>query len=111
LAGLTYGEPQIVERFSDHAFPTTVKTVVNRHEPMQPTIAHSLDELPPTVRAQVEAMQERVREAGPAAAREAKTVRRITFKGPDGQVHVFNSPEEMPPDIRALYERARNTRE
>jgi len=64
----------------------------------------ALDELPPDIRARVEAAM-RGEHAGVEVHHEQ--VYSITVHDAAGKVHHYNSPEEMPPDLRALYERAR----
>lgn len=63
---------------------------------------HSLDEMPPEVRARVEEMMAQQRASG------AQTFvsERITISGENG-TRTYHSVDEMPPDVRARYEEAR----
>jgi hypothetical protein len=56
---------------------------------------HSLDEVPPDIRA-------KVREA--IASGQGITREVFSYQGPDGQKKTYHSLEEMPPDLRAIYQ-------
>jgi hypothetical protein len=58
-------------------------------------VFHSLDEIPPEIRA----MLKEVQASGTAIEKSV-----YSFQGPDGQKHTYHSLEEMPPEIRATYE-------
>lgn len=59
----------------------------------------SLEEVPLEYREQIRQAQQ--------AAMSGKSVVPITFtEGGSGKVHTYNSPDEMPPELRALYEKA-----
>jgi len=82
---------------------------------------HSLDEVPPELRAQFEKLQsEAAKELGaelPSAivSKDAPTpgivvrkeIRVFKFKDASGQEQVYHSLEEMPPEKRALFEKLR----
>jgi hypothetical protein len=57
---------------------------------------HSLEEVP-------EKYREQLRQAFAAAP---VTPQQTTFTGPDGVTHTYQSLDELPPEIRALVERA-----
>jgi len=64
----------------------------------QKQVYHSMDELPPDVRARVEEL----RDAGGIG-----TSQTITFRDSSGNEQTYHSPDEMPPEIREIYEKAR----
>lgn len=94
----------------------------------QQQVYRSLEEVPPELRSTVEEalraaasgaaaggkvrvtvkIEESRRTVSPAATQDAKV--RITVKDASGQERTYHSVEEMPPEIRALYERARQNR-
>jgi hypothetical protein len=59
----------------------------------------SLDEVP-------EEYREKIRQAFQAAA-SGKGANAITVTDAEGKIQTYHSPDEMPPDVRALYEKAR----
>ncbi len=94
----------------------TIKTVGEDGEPHE---YHSLDEVPPGMRAEVEKLESEVlkNEASPSAETVEKTkgapriiskksVSVFKIKDASGNEHIYHSLDEMPPDIRALVERA-----
>ncbi|HUL75050.1 MAG TPA: hypothetical protein VLT86_18195 [Vicinamibacterales bacterium] len=87
---------------------TTTDKAGERHQ------YHSLEELPPELRAEIEKVEsEALKESasasssGTLAATFLKTSKTSLFKVKDaaGNERVYHSPEEMPPDVRALFER------
>jgi len=63
---------------------------------------HSLDEMPPEIRARVEAVMAQGRSSGA----ETFVSEQITIADENG-TRTYNSVDEMPPDVRARYEEAR----
>ncbi len=71
---------------------------------------HSLDEMPPEERRRVEGMMgERGVRANAGGLPASSAHHSITFRDREGNVHKHNSAEEMPPEVRAIYERLRRT--
>jgi hypothetical protein len=64
---------------------------------------HSLDEMPPDMRARVEAMMAQGRNSDV----ESFVSEQITITDEHGNTRTYKSVEEMPPDVRARYEEAR----
>jgi len=58
----------------------------------------SLEEVPMEYREQVRKARE--------AAMSGKSFAPIIFRDASGSEHIYHSPEEMPPELRALYEKA-----
>ena len=94
----------------------TIKTVGEDGEPHE---YHSLDEVPPGMRAEIEKLESEVlkNEASPSAETVEKTevtpriiskksVSVFKIKDASGNERIYHSLDEMPPDIRALAERA-----
>jgi hypothetical protein len=67
--------------------------------------AQSFDDIPESQRPQFEELQRTLQTKG--AAHET----RFIFRDMTGQEHVYKSPDEMPPEIRALYEQIRKLAE
>lgn len=59
---------------------------------------HSLEEVPEEYRAKIREAEE--------AARAGQRLNKITITDASGKTHSFNSPDEMPPELRSLYEKA-----
>jgi hypothetical protein len=81
---------------------------------------HSLEELPSELRKEVENLQaEGLKESFRASSTDGPTTKIVSrktgsvFKVRDaaGNEHVYHSLEELPPEIRAAWERARNQRD
>ncbi len=62
-------------------------------------VYHSLDEVPPEIRARIEALR--------ASGEGVQGQQTITFKNASGREQTYHSVDEMPPDVRAIYERIR----
>lgn len=61
-------------------------------------VYHSLDEVPPEIRARIEATM--------TGASAGNVRRKLTFRdAATGQEHTYNSVDELPPEFRAIYER------
>jgi hypothetical protein len=83
-------------------------------------VYHSLDELPPDLRKEVESLQaEGLKESLHASSTDGPTTKVISrktgsvFKVRDaaGNEQVYHSLEELPPEVRAAWEHARNQRD
>ena len=59
-------------------------------------VFHSLDDLPPDVRANLDALR--------ATAQPAVIHHTLTFRDPSGVEHTYDSPDQLPPEVRAVYE-------
>ena len=97
----------------------TIKTVGEDGEPHE---YHSLDEVPPGMRAEVEKLESEVlagkgnslsfTETSPTGNAitsgiiKKQSVSVFKIKDASGNEHIYHSLDEMPPDIRALVERA-----
>ena len=64
----------------------------------------ALDALPPDIRAQVAAA---LRGDGTSVGVDYQESQSITVRDASGNVHYYQSPEDMPPEVRALYDKAR----
>ncbi|MCC6488381.1 MAG: hypothetical protein IT364_12865 [Candidatus Hydrogenedentes bacterium] len=82
----------------------------------QPVVTHTsrayaMDEIPPELRGHVDALlaQAKVQPGVPVT----KTFTRgsFTYRDPNGQEHTYTSVDEMPPDVRALFEKIRRETE
>jgi hypothetical protein len=95
------------------------RTAVNRQEFVSPGASQvnsqrfaSLDDAPPEIRERIEAMlAERGIDELPVNKPLSMSSQAITFKDASGNVRTYNSPDDMPPDLRAIYERARKERQ
>jgi hypothetical protein len=72
----------------------------------------SLEEVPPELHGEAERAIAAARAHGMTPGFSAQLPpgtpgHRITVRDADGRIHTFNSPEEMPPDLRAQYEHMR----
>jgi len=90
-------------------------TIKGTDEAGQPHEYHSLDEVPPELRAEIEAMKsvpwkETSRcssaEGRTKEIRSEKTCSTFKFTDASGTEHVYHSLEEMPPELRAAVEQA-----
>lgn len=82
----------------------TTQVVKTRIKVQDPKIGEvheydSLDALPPELRQRIQALQQQALAGGTGTA----TSTRITVKDQQGNTRTFNSPDEMPPDLRGLY--------
>jgi len=72
----------------------------------------SLDDAPPEIRERIEAMlAERGIHELPTNRPLSISSEAVTVQDASGNVRTYHSPGEMPPDVRAVYERARKQRE
>ena len=86
------------------------------HNTGEKKIYNSLDELPPELRSQLKSMRGEAN-AGPGLIDpntltpgfQVKTVvkQRFTYKDPSGRTLTYNSLDEMPLEVRAIFEKAR----
>ena len=117
LAGVTgqrISGPSIVEYTGKGYTPHVVRRVSKSGEPasVNRQVYHSLDEMPPELRARAEQAMAQAREQGigPGEPFQA-TSQQITISDSNGNVQTYNSPDEMPPDVRGRYEEMRRSRE
>jgi len=105
ISGLSCPAPQTIEWRSGRqgAFRTgrrieTAGAPVSSHREF-----HSLDEMPPDIRARAEAALSEMRTQGLTSMRQEQ----FTISDSDGNVRTYNSLEEMPPEVRRRIEVAR----
>lgn len=77
--------------------PARRRHIVHRTHSVQRHTARSPEELPPEIRERIRQMQ-----TDPSAAGAHST---YTYHGPDGRTQTFSSLDDMPPDVRVLFER------
>jgi len=72
---------------------------------------HSLEEVPEHLRPRIEKMMAEAHEQGAPQSQVWQTSKKtITVRDAQGNVRTYHSVDEMPPDVREAYERARNAR-
>ncbi len=105
LSGLSCGAPQTIEWRSGRqgAFRTGRRItagspLLHKHQEF-----HSLEEMPPEIRARAEAAMAQMRAEGRSFVQQE----RITIRDSEGNVRSYNSVDEMPADVRRRYESAR----
>ncbi|HRK34089.1 MAG TPA: hypothetical protein PLJ47_05790 [Candidatus Hydrogenedentes bacterium] len=81
----------------------------------EPTVTEasiSLDEMSPEMRAQFAPLMEKARTAGPMSLsiEGSSSDQAITFRDENGNVRRYSSIDEMPSDVRALFEQVRKLR-
>ena len=77
--------------------PHSARHVVLRTETVERHLARSPEDLPPEIRERMRQMQ--------IDSSVGRTQRRYTYRGPDGRPQTYASLDEMPPDVRAMFER------
>ena len=76
------------------------------------THSYSMDEIPQELRGHVDALLAQAKSnPGAMPAIHTFTHGTFTYRDPNGQEHTYTSLEEMPPDVRALFERIRRETE
>jgi hypothetical protein len=104
LSRLVWGRP--------HETPSGTEPVTRRiHESVTKKTYHSLDDVPPHLRAQAEALmaQAQAKGAKGGVASASATTATYQFTGDDGITHTYNSVDEMPLDVRARFEAMRRS--
>jgi hypothetical protein len=85
--------------------PFVIKRMLEK--PIVRTRTYSLDELPPELQSQAGDLADKTRATGKTYTRSLSVGDAIKFRDADGSVHTYSSPQEMPPDVRELYEQMR----
>jgi len=112
ITGLSYGEPVIMET-SPMGSRGAMRTVVRESRPVVTKHTfRSMEQVPEVLRSHIEEMMAAAREQGtPQTSRIEMTTDlvsgTITYRDAKGNVHTYRSAEEMPPEVRAIFERAR----
>ena len=80
-----------------------------RNQPVvtRTTHTYSLDEIPPDLRGHVDALLAQAKSQPGTPVTQTFTKGTFTYRDPNGQEHTYASVEEMPPDVRALFEKIR----
>jgi hypothetical protein len=110
LTGLPHEGPIVLESSTPQRSPFRVQTTINLDSgpSTRRQTFSSIDELPPELRGTIEAM---MAQTGSRPDRTIEhrvvTTQHITVEDADGNVRTFASPDEMPPDMRAIFEEMR----
>lgn len=103
--GLSCEPPQTIKWRSGRqgAFRTGRRIVTSGTPENSHRVFHSLDEMPPDIRAQAEAAMSQMRAQGLTSIRQEQ----VTIMDSNGHVQTYNSLDEMPPEVRRRFESAR----
>ena len=110
LTGLSHEGPVVLDASTPHRsrFRVRANVNLNRGRAIRSQTFTNLDDIPPEFRADVEAMMSGSgSRSNPVIERRVMKTQHITVKDADGNVQTYTSPEEMPPDMRAVFEELR----
>lgn len=88
-----------IERFDSNVLRRVQRIRVADPITGEERVYQSLDEVPPEIRARIEALR-----SGEGQVQARQT---FTFRDESGNERTYHSVEEMPPDVRAIYGRIR----
>lgn len=110
VTGVSHEGPTVLDTGARHRsrFRVRADINVNRGRTVRSQTFTNLDDIPPEFRADIEAMMSGSgSRSNPVIERHVMKTQHITVKDAEGNVRTYTSPEEMPPDMRAIFEEMR----
>ncbi len=110
LTGIPHNEPIVLDSPLIERSPFRIQTGVHisRGPAVRTQTFSNLDEIPPELRSEIDAMMgASERKGNPHVEHRVFRSQHITVKDADGNVRTYTSPDEMPAELRAVYEDAK----